>query len=150
MGLIMDVLILSRGMSISYRNQSIDLLCKSLDWFQYDRYLRHERVKPGFTTYNYSNERLINLYLKRHIFEHSAWFAFEYVFIMSITYKIWQSDLNFIFLQSCFAIKIFSDYFCKLLFLQIICTSCFAMNIFQIIPLSYKIRIILVYYQSIF
>ena len=30
---------------LSYRNQSIDLLCKSTDWFLYDRDLRHERVK---------------------------------------------------------------------------------------------------------
>ena len=31
--------------SISYRNQSIDLLCNSMDWFLYDRDLRQERVK---------------------------------------------------------------------------------------------------------
>ena len=30
---------------LSYRNQSIDLLCKSMDWFLYDNGLRHERVK---------------------------------------------------------------------------------------------------------
>ena len=30
---------------LSYRNQSIDLLCKSVDWFLYDNGLRHERVK---------------------------------------------------------------------------------------------------------
>ena len=30
--------------SLSYRNQSIDLLCKPMDWFQYDRDLRHERI----------------------------------------------------------------------------------------------------------
>ena len=32
---------------LSYRNQSIDLLCKSMDWFLYDNSLRHERVKMG-------------------------------------------------------------------------------------------------------
>ena len=31
-------------MSLSYRNQSIDLLCKSVNWFQCDRNLHHERV----------------------------------------------------------------------------------------------------------
>ena len=31
-------------MSPSYRNQSIDLLCKSMDWFLYDRDVSHERV----------------------------------------------------------------------------------------------------------
>ena len=30
---------------ISYRNQSIDLLPNSMDWFLYDIGLRHERVK---------------------------------------------------------------------------------------------------------
>ena len=32
-------------MPLSYRNQSIDLLCKSMDWFLYDKGLRHGRVK---------------------------------------------------------------------------------------------------------
>ena len=30
---------------LSYRNQSIGFLCKSMDWFLYDNGLRHERVK---------------------------------------------------------------------------------------------------------
>ena len=37
-------LTLSRRMPFSYRNQSFDLLCKSVDWFLYDSALRHERV----------------------------------------------------------------------------------------------------------
>ena len=32
-------------MSLSCRNQSIELLCKSMNWFLYDMDLRHERVK---------------------------------------------------------------------------------------------------------
>ena len=32
---------------LSYRNQSIDLLRKSMDWFLYDNGLRHERVKSS-------------------------------------------------------------------------------------------------------
>ena len=37
---------------LSYRNQSINLLCISVDWFLYDRDLRHERIKSlrKFTT----------------------------------------------------------------------------------------------------
>ena len=35
---------LSRRRLLSYRNQFIDLLCKSMDWFLYDNGLRHERV----------------------------------------------------------------------------------------------------------
>ena len=39
------LLTLLRRRPISYRNQSIDLLCKSMDWFLYDIGLRRERVK---------------------------------------------------------------------------------------------------------
>ena len=34
--------------SLSYRNQSIDLQRKSMDWFLYNKDLRHERVKSRF------------------------------------------------------------------------------------------------------
>ena len=34
-------------MPSSYRNQSIDLQSKSMDWFLYDNGLRHERVKEA-------------------------------------------------------------------------------------------------------
>ena len=38
-------LTLSWRRPLSYRNQSINLLCKSMDWFLYDNGLRHEGVK---------------------------------------------------------------------------------------------------------
>ena len=38
-------LTLSWRRPLSYRNQSIDLLSKSMDWFLHDNGLRHERVK---------------------------------------------------------------------------------------------------------
>ena len=38
-------LTLSWRRSLSYKNHSIDLLCKSVDWFLYDNGLRQERVK---------------------------------------------------------------------------------------------------------
>ena len=38
-------LTLSWWRPLSYKNQSIDLFCKSMDWFLYDNGLRHERVK---------------------------------------------------------------------------------------------------------
>ena len=38
-------LTLSRRRPWSYRSQSINLLCKSMDWFLYDNGLRHESVK---------------------------------------------------------------------------------------------------------
>ena len=40
-----DSLTLSRWGPISYRNQSTNLLCKSVDWFLYDIGLHRERVK---------------------------------------------------------------------------------------------------------
>ena len=30
---------------LPYRNQPFDLFCKLMDWFLYDRELRHERIK---------------------------------------------------------------------------------------------------------
>ena len=40
-----SILTLSRRWSLSYWNQSIDLLCKSMDWFLYVSDLYQERVK---------------------------------------------------------------------------------------------------------
>ena len=37
--------------SLSYRNQSIDLQSKSMDWFLYDNGLRHKRVKEKMCSY---------------------------------------------------------------------------------------------------
>ena len=52
------VLTLSWRKPLSYRNQSIDLLCKSMEWFLYDNGLRHERIKISVSGYfkNYSVE----------------------------------------------------------------------------------------------
>ena len=41
----MTRLTLSWWRLLSYKNQSIDLLRKSMDWFLYDNDLRHEKVK---------------------------------------------------------------------------------------------------------
>ena len=41
----LTVLTLSWGRPLSYRNQSIALRTKSMDWFLYDNGLSHERVK---------------------------------------------------------------------------------------------------------
>ena len=47
------ILTLSRRIPIPYRNQSIDLLRKSMDWLLYDIGLRRERVKkPVFRLFN--------------------------------------------------------------------------------------------------
>ena len=41
---------------LSYRNQSIDLQSKSMDWFLYDNGLRHERVNRLWNKIIYSNK----------------------------------------------------------------------------------------------
>ena len=38
-------LTLTRRRTLSYRKQFIDLQCKSMDWFLYDKDIRHARVK---------------------------------------------------------------------------------------------------------
>ena len=44
------LLTLSWQRPLSYRNQTIHLLPKSVDWFLYDNGLRHERVKQVMTS----------------------------------------------------------------------------------------------------
>ena len=41
-------LIFSRWRSLSYKNQSIDLLCKPMEWFLYDKEIRHEKVNDSY------------------------------------------------------------------------------------------------------
>ena len=49
---VVNRLTLSWQRPLSYRNQSIDLQSKSLDWFLYDNSLRHERVKQEREKHN--------------------------------------------------------------------------------------------------
>ena len=58
---------------LSYRNQSTDLFCKSIDWFLYNRDLCHERFKTLFTTYAES------LFL--HVVKHNFFFLFQFFFL---------------------------------------------------------------------
>ena len=46
--LVRSPLTLSWRRLLSYRNQPIDLLCKSIDWFLYHKDLRQERVKASW------------------------------------------------------------------------------------------------------
>ena len=57
-------LTLSWWRSLSYRNQTIDLLCKSMDWFLHNRDLSHERVKvfKGYRNVTMETNRLILIY----------------------------------------------------------------------------------------
>ena len=49
---------------LSYRNQSIDLLCKSMDWFLFDKDLRHERDKLMQNTQQNSKSFLLYIHEK--------------------------------------------------------------------------------------
>ena len=50
------LLILSRRRPLSYRNQSIDLQSKSMDWFLYDNGLRLKRVNSLENSHQSTNE----------------------------------------------------------------------------------------------
>ena len=50
---------------LSYRNQSIDLQSKSLNWFLYDNGLRHERVKECFNCWQITFSKLGNYILMK-------------------------------------------------------------------------------------
>ena len=45
---------------LSYRNQSIDLQSKSMDWFLYDNDLHHERVKGRTTRFFFSSASVLH------------------------------------------------------------------------------------------
>ena len=56
--------------SLSYRNQSIDLQSKSVDWFLYDNGLRHERV--NISTARSSNlDKIKEIRARTEQFKHS-------------------------------------------------------------------------------
>lgn len=86
----------------------------------------HGFIKLGFTADNYSFDMPVNVYVERHIFEHSAWFDSCHVFEMWLTYKIGQNDFDAVFLPNnpekyyvlgtkYFAIKIFFKLFLKIM-----------------------------------
>ena len=58
------ILILSWRRLISYRNQSIDVRSKSMDWFLFDIGLRHERVNKGHKYLFFIKVGVANVLLK--------------------------------------------------------------------------------------
>ena len=83
-------LTLSWRRPISYRNQSIELWSKSMDWFLYDISLRHESVKPWFSR-RLSEGALTSFYsclcscqvlcpISIHIFKKTGWKIVLYSF----------------------------------------------------------------------
>ena len=47
-------------MFLAYRNQSIDFLAKSMDWFLYDKDFRYERVNDPYT---FNKGPTVNIFL---------------------------------------------------------------------------------------
>ena len=63
------VLPLPRQNSALYRNQSTDLLCKSMEWFQYDCDPSHERVKSSWSGFVPKSLKISIIFLTETIFE---------------------------------------------------------------------------------
>ena len=89
---------------ISYRKQSIHLLCKSIDWFLYDRGLRHERVKQIWGLNLEKFKQLegcgmirvgsITLDLHRKIISHYVTLSNLYVIFLTVV-RIFPNPRNF-------------------------------------------------------
>ena len=86
-----SALTLSCRKSLSYKNQSIDLRSKSIDWFLYDNGLRHERVKKAEVYFDWlkqCNCHFLGIYLQddnqdllysKNIVERETWKRILYV-----------------------------------------------------------------------
>ena len=89
-------LTLSWRRPMSYRNQSIDLLGKSMDWFLDDNSLRHERVKLGkkwrrmlSPTYSLNFKNII-LFLNRGLYI----FSNGHITLFRRCSTLWKSTLK--------------------------------------------------------
>ena len=90
--LYMKDLTLSWRRPLSYRNQSTDLLCKSMDWFLYHNGLRHERVNIKKTSRAEARRVLVIVKLLRAIKNLSGWFI--HITCLRLSIKK-QSTLSF-------------------------------------------------------
>ena len=70
--------------SLSYINQSIDLLCKLMDWFLYDNGIRHERVKVNELRYYGSTLFVANGTIKKLF-----WIDWVNIYIFQIFFSIY-------------------------------------------------------------
>ena len=58
--------------SLSYRNQSIDLQSKSMDWFLYDKDLRHERLNSFWLWFFQYYLKIMSIFRMETLFESST------------------------------------------------------------------------------
>ena len=74
--------------SLSYRIHSIDLLWKSMEWFPYDRELRHEKVKAFITSTLFETiVTFFNLY-KVNVSFHYTLKTFSFLFLQGVRKRI--------------------------------------------------------------
>ena len=74
---------------LSYRTQSIDLWCKSMDWFIYDRDLRHDRVNSKLSSWWLCRLETVESYSTKGVFK-----------VVSKMFKMFLASL--IFHNSCY------------------------------------------------
>ena len=84
---LMDGSTLSWRRSLSYRTQSIDLQNKSMDWFLYDRDLRHEKIKRQLSKYKLNQTFQIRII---HCSNKYLWKNEKYV----LQYIVFKTILN--------------------------------------------------------
>ena len=84
---LMDGSTLSWRRSLSYRTQSIDLQNKSMDWFLYDRDLRHEKIKRQLWNYKLNQTFQIRII---HCSNKYLWKNEKYV----LQYIVFKTILN--------------------------------------------------------
>ena len=88
-------LTLSWRRPLSYRNQSIDLLSKSMDWFLYDNSFRHERVKVNYENTRAMYEICSELTIKTPEWRHWRRFgvfivSFEQISYIVLVFHCWH------------------------------------------------------------
>ena len=84
---LMDGSTLSWRRSLSYRTQSTDLQNKSMDWFLYDRDLRHEKIKRQLWNYKLNQTFQIRII---HCSNKYLWKNEKYV----LQYIVFKTILN--------------------------------------------------------
>ena len=82
-------LTLSWRRPLSYRNESIDLQSKPMDWFLYDIGLYHERVKDMFLIFDYRKTVIFKSWLVNQP-------LINWLVNVSTTKAVWNSDLQWI------------------------------------------------------
>ena len=79
---------------LSYKNQSIDLLCKSMGWFLHDRDLSHERVKKIFLHLKWIECQGFEICFLKHDYLSNLKFISKFSQWFSSSWKYWSCKFN--------------------------------------------------------